>query len=323
MTIWWTTSRICTASTPSSLASSMSTSFMTETPAIYWTKPNGLIKFASLEHFLTGTTNGGTILVGDATTNFRSHWFAGFFQDDWRITHQSHLEPGPALRIYGVSGGTQQLHGQLQSQCQPGYHFSDTTGRPGRTDPFPIQFQIQCLSRQLFRRAWAWRGTSRAMGRPWSAPESASCRTTQACSTLVGAAPFGANIFRCTVLLPCPTLSRIANTSGTAVNAHTPDMLTRICRSAECGLEHGGTQYSPLATASMINGVTYTGLTCTPHGYRQRRSQFRRPCAVVDPNFRQPHAAEWNLDIERAITNNLAIDVAYVGNYGFDEPFSS
>ena len=53
--------------------------------------------------------------------------------------------------------------------------------------------------------------------------------------------------------------------------------------------------------------------------------QRRAPCAPVrvDPNFRQPHAAEWNLDIQRAITNNLTLDVAYVGNHGFDEPFTT
>ena len=32
--------------------------------------------------------------------------------------------------------------------------------------------------------------------------------------------------------------------------------------------------------------------------------------------------AEWNLDIQRAITSNLMLGVAYVGNHGFQEPFN-
>ena len=38
----------------------------------------------------------------------------------------------------------------------------------------------------------------------------------------------------------------------------------------------------------------------------------------MDPNIHQPSAAEWNLDIQRAVTNSLTIDVAYVGDHGYD-----
>ena len=41
----------------------------------------------------------------------------------------------------------------------------------------------------------------------------------------------------------------------------------------------------------------------------------------MNPNFHNPRAAEWNLDIQRAITNSLSVDVAYVGNHGFDEGY--
>ena len=42
------------------------------------------------------------------------------------------------------------------------------------------------------------------------------------------------------------------------------------------------------------------------------------PCEVygVDPNLRTPYVSNWNLDIQRAITNNLSVDIGYVGNHG-------
>ena len=40
-------------------------------------------------------------------------------------------------------------------------------------------------------------------------------------------------------------------------------------------------------------------------------------------NFRLAHAAEWSLDIERAITKGLSLDMAYVGNYGFNEMYTA
>ncbi len=45
------------------------------------------------------------------------------------------------------------------------------------------------------------------------------------------------------------------------------------------------------------------------------------PCSTqaVNPNFRQPYSIQWNLDIQRAITNNLTLDVAYIGVHGGDE----
>src|SRR2546428_4424689 len=41
------------------------------------------------------------------------------------------------------------------------------------------------------------------------------------------------------------------------------------------------------------------------------------PCEIygVDPNLRTPYVTNWNIDIQRAITNNLSIDIGYVGNH--------
>jgi len=40
----------------------------------------------------------------------------------------------------------------------------------------------------------------------------------------------------------------------------------------------------------------------------------------VDPNIRTPHIFNWNLDIQRALTNTLTLDLAYVGNHGSGLP---
>ena len=73
-----------------------------------------------------------------------------------------------------------------------------------------------------------------------------------------------------------------------------------------------------------INGVNYTGFSCTPPT-GPFSSPFFGPCPVigVDPNFKQPFSAQWNLDVQRAITSKLTLDVAYVGNHGYREEFST
>ena len=42
------------------------------------------------------------------------------------------------------------------------------------------------------------------------------------------------------------------------------------------------------------------------------------PCFAVgvDPNLKTPYVSTWTVDIQRAITNNLSLEVGYVGNHG-------
>jgi hypothetical protein len=80
----------------------------------------------------------------------------------------------------------------------------------------------------------------------------------------------------------------------------------------------------PISNSTTVNGVSYTGLTCvSPTAVITAGSAAPCPVTVVPQNFRLAHAAEWSLDIERAITNGLSIDVAYVGNHGFNEMYTA
>lgn len=43
------------------------------------------------------------------------------------------------------------------------------------------------------------------------------------------------------------------------------------------------------------------------------------PCSIlgVDRNLRNPYVTTWNFNVQEAITNNLALELGYVGNHGF------
>jgi hypothetical protein len=117
------------------------------------------------------------------------------------------------------------------------------------------------------------------------------------------------------------------NTSGTAINALTSVQPAGSCVPATtttCGAFNWSgnpmfpgnqTLVIPAGTPGEVAG-TYTGFSCTPTG-----TNLPGPCPAigVDPNFKQPYSAQWNLDIQRAITNAVTLDVAYVGNHGFRE----
>ena len=71
--------------------------------------------------------------------------------------------------------------------------------------------------------------------------------------------------------------------------------------------------YSPLPHQVIVqNGVTYTAASCAAPTRHTLPAPARSPPTTV-----HHIQLEWNLDVQRAITNNLTADVAYVGNHGY------
>jgi hypothetical protein len=126
-------------------------------------------------------------------------------------------------------------------------------------------------------------------------------RVAATMETTVGTVPFGANI---------PSIG--VNNSGKAVNLHTIDQVSLTSAQLTPGWQNNSAANTIFPSGAVtIGGVTYTGLSCT----------IAIPCSTnnVSPNFREPGAIEWSLDVQRAITSNLTVAVAYVGNRGFNE----
>jgi hypothetical protein len=297
---------------------------------------SGLIKFAGLGSasaagvltggFLTGASTGGNLLIGDNTTNYGSHWFAGFFQDDWRVATRVTLNLGLRYEYMGSPFERNNYMGNFNPNVTAATTSAIQQVGPGEPIPSLYNSKYNAFPNNLSPRvgvAWDVRGNGKTVVRAGVSILS----DFTGLQTLIKSTPFGANIIGCTVTTsPCPAadFSVIANTAPGGVptpqNAHTAVFNTYSAAQITAGWASNSVAAPifPGTTTVTIGGVPtpFTGVTCTP----------AVPCSagtVVDPNFRQPHAAEYNLDIERAITSNLAVDVAYVGNYGFDESFST
>jgi len=75
-----------------------------------FTDPDNGISSSPLEDFFAGAPANGTLLVGDPTRHIGNWSFAGFFQDDWRVT--SHLTLNLGLR-YELSTAISDSNAQL------------------------------------------------------------------------------------------------------------------------------------------------------------------------------------------------------------------
>ncbi len=251
---------------------------------------SGQLKFKDLEHFLEGTPKNGLILIGDPSVKGRQNGFAGFFQDDWRATTKLTLNLGLRYEYQPPPTERNNYIGTFNPNVDPA-----TTPAVEQVGPGAPIHSLYTGNRTNFSPrfglAWDVRGNGKTVVRAGAS----ILYDTIITGEYFNPVPFGANF---------PDLG--INTSGTAVNAHSP--ITDPLDGSQINWSLAGPVF-PGNASQTINGVTYTGLTCS--------SASPCPTSGVDPHWRTPYVAEWHVDIQRALTNNLTLEVAYVGNHGF------
>jgi carboxypeptidase family protein len=263
-----------------------------------YNQANGQVKFKDLQHFLQGAPRKGAILVGDPNVIVRAHWFSGYFQDDFRATTRLTLNLGLRWEYQGNPVEHNNYEGTFLPNA-PATTYPVVQVGPGTTTRNMYNPYHKAFSPRLGL-AWDMRGNGKTVVRAGAS----ILREPELVGEYVGISPFGANV---------PDLN--INTSGQAVNIHTP--VTLALRSSDFNWSVAGPVF-PVGTPTVVNGVPYTGTTCLSPNDVVSSGPIPPPCETqgVNPNFVQPHIVAWNLDIQRAITNNLTIDVAYVGNHG-------
>ena len=246
----------------------------------------GNIAFANLTSFLEGIPVNGSIIDGNTDESFRERWWAGFVQDIWRVTNRVTLTPGLRYEYQGSPHSTTNDLG-----------IFDPTVPGGIALIGPGSALYNAPKRDIFPRvgvAWDIRGNGKTVMRAGIG----LMGSFPSLPTIVEPTPFGATLFNAAGQV-------VVDRRGTQISENFPNTLSFTGAQLQAGWNTTGPVF-PISSTS--------GPTCT----------VAVPCSTgaLDPNFKRQKSLQWNWDVQRAITNRLTVDLAYVGNHGYHEFFS-
>ena len=254
----------------------------------------GRVFFNSLEDFLQGNVARVTFLAGDPTRNMSQWLYAGYAQDDWRVTkkitmnlglrYEFQAAPTEANNLLGnwePSVGFEQVGKNISSIYKPDHkNFSprfgvawDVTGKGTTIVRAGGSVLYSLLSMSTFM----------------------SQQNTQNTVTLgVGTVPTGA-----TIIVNGAATPGIGNITATGVTLH----------AANVTWQDQATAIYPPGVASLVQCGDGAG---TDPG----------PCNTfaMNRNFRTPYVENWTLGIQHAFSSKISLESTYVGNHGVKLP---
>jgi outer membrane receptor protein involved in Fe transport len=246
----------------------------------------GIFSFASLSTFLTGTISGTAQELAGSPQRHVTDWgYAGYAQDDWRLTKRFTLNLG--LRYETVTP-MKEASNQLAN-------FDPTLGlvQVGKQISEPYHQDWNNFSPRVGF-AWDLTGNSKWVVRGGGSiiyvlegfNVLLSQQGTKAITTGLNTIPTGALLGGLTGPGDINTGTVVFSPSQVAWNIAGPILpSTGVLR---CD--------SPLSASSIAN----------------------KPCPIlaVNPNLRSPYVTAWNLSLQHAFSSNLSLEVAYIGNHG-------
>jgi hypothetical protein len=235
---------------------------------------------SALEDFLAGDPKTGRIAVGDTQRNVSMWSYAGYFQDDWRMTPRFTLNAGLRYELTTVMKESNNLLG----------NFDPSVGlvQVGQQVKAPYNGDHNNFAPRLGF-AWDLFGSGKTILRGGG-------------GVMYSLFPFNAFIGYFGVdnaatpgISVIPTGALGVTPGGGTIAAGTVDL-------PGSGLNYTG-------TGPVFN--TATTLNCNPN-------TGGTPCSVlgVNPNLRTPYVSSWNLNLQQVVTSTMTLQVGYVGNHG-------
>jgi len=250
--------------------------------------------FTSLENFLLGNVGSGSaIFVGQPVRNLHDKDYALFLQDDYRVRPTLTLNLGLRYELQTVLTDANNLLGNFDPNSPTGFV------QVGSGETSPYNGDHSNFSPRIGL-AWDVKGNGKTVIRAGASILHEFAPLNQIRNQL-GNVPTGAEL--------CQNGSCVAGTGTIAASTVLP-----LTTGLSAGWQNNGPG-TPIFQAGVVacgDGSTITS------GPASLIGTTPAPCAptAFERNLRIPYFVSWSLDVQRMLTNNLSLEVAYLGNHG-------
>ena len=252
---------------------------------------------SALESFLAGDPTNTAILAGDPIRHMTQNLFAGFFQDDWRITKAITLNLGLRYELQGVPSDSNNQLGNFEPNVgleQVGVNIPSLY----KKDPTNFAPRVGV--------AWdlSGKGTTVIRGGVAIVYDLLSMSTFLSQQNTNNTVTLGANVVPtgATLQVNGVTTPGIGNIVASGITLPASELNWN-------GSSVGGAGIYPSSLVSQVtcgDGLTVGEVTDAG------------PCDIfaMDRNYKTPYVTTWTLGIQHAFSGKLSLDAAYVGNHG-------
>ena len=250
-----------------------------------------------LESFLAGTPSSASLLAGDPVRHMTQNLFAGFFQDDWRISKRVTLNLGLRYELQGVPSEANNQLGNFEPAVgleQVGKNI----GSLYKKDPWNFAPRVGV--------AWDVTGNGTTVIRAGASIvyDLLSMSTFLSQQNTQNTVTLGANVVPTGAAIQVGGVSTpgIGNIVASGITLG-PSQLTWN------GSSKGGATIYPSNLVQQVacgDGLTFGAVTDAG------------PCDIfaMSRNYKTPFVTTWTLGMQHAFSGKLSLDVAYVGNHG-------
>jgi hypothetical protein len=253
----------------------------------------------TLENLLAGNIdNGSNLLTGNAFRDSHFWAYAGFFQDDWRATSRLTVNLGVRYELNSVLKEAHNLLGNFDpnvGMVQVGKQIGDLYNGDHNNFAPRVGF------------AWDVRGNGKTVIRAGGGIvyEQIAQQSFMALGNLLGAPSV-------------PTAATLVVNGVATPGTGTIDLQALVFNGGPArNLLSSGWQNNSATTSVFPTSATPVcgDGTAAPGVFNGLPTN---PCTIfaVDRNLRTPYVTNWNFGIQRALTNNMSLEVSYVANHG-------
>jgi hypothetical protein len=247
--------------------------------------------FTSLENFLLGNIGQGTaIFEGSPVRHVHNQDYAVFFQDDYRALPTLTVTLGLRYELQTVIQEQNNLLGNFDPNSPTGFV------QVGKGETSPYNGDHNNFSPRIGL-AWDVRGTGKNVIRAGASiiHEFQPLNAIMSSAGGLGVVPTGAQLCQ---LVGTPPVETCVQGSGTIAS--------------------GTVLASPSNLGALSNAWMSNGATPIFAGTGQLVCSDAIPCATpaFSRNLEVPYFETWNLDVQRMLTKDLSLEVAYLGNHG-------